>query len=370
MKIIMVGCLAESLINFRGHLLSQMVENGHQVVAVANGRNPDIENSLKSIGVEYLPVSIDRTGFNPIKDIATFWELYKCFSNLSPDIVLAYTVKPVIYGSIAASLARVPNIYSIITGLGYAFSGRGKGSSILRTFVVFLYQFALRLNRKVIFQNPDDLNLFIDLKIVSKENATTVAGSGVDLCAYDVAPVVNAPVFLLIARLLKDKGICEYVSAARMVRQYHPKAVFRLLGPLDPNPSGLTLEQIMQWQNEGVIEYLGEVKDVRPHIASSAVYVLPSYREGTPRTVLEAMAMGRAIITTNAPGCRETVQDGKNGFLVQIRDVEQLAEKMKKFIDSPELILKMGEKSREIAVHKYDVHQINKDILMALGLAV
>jgi glycosyltransferase involved in cell wall biosynthesis len=232
-----------------------------------------------------------------------------------------------------------------------------------------LYRFALRHNTIVFFLNRDDIKYFRESRLVDN-NAVQLDGEGVDPLLYKpVDATVKQTTFLLIARLIRDKGIREFVQAAAILKNRHPKAIFQILGPFDSNPTAMTPEQISAWQASGSIEYLGEAKDVRPYIANSSVDVLPSYREGLPRTVLEAMAMGRPIITTDAPGCRETVTDGENGFLVPVKDVEALAAAMEKFILQPELIKKMGERSREIVEEKYDVHKVNARIQQHMGLS-
>jgi len=225
-------------------------------------------------------------------------------------------------------------------------------------------------NHAVFFQNRDDRDLFIRLGLLpDKSRAAIINGSGVDLDRFQEAPVSSGPpLFLLIARLIRDKGILEYVEAAAILKKRHPQARFQLLGRHDSNPSAIGRQQLQSWQRDGVIEYLGETSNVAPHLAAAHVYVLPSYREGTPLTVLEAMATGRPIVTTDVPGCRETVVPGENGFLVPAKSAACLAEAMERFIRAPELIRKMGRHSREIAVEKFDVRKVNSVILKRMGL--
>lgn len=370
MKIILIGNYAEFLLGFRGMLLSDFVNAGHEVVVCVPGANPGIVDKLHAMGVEYCPIELERTGMNPYKDLKFLFQLRSHFTRIRPDFVLSYTIKPVIYGSLAASLCGIKQIYSMITGLGYAFVGNTWKQNVVNILARFLYRLSLNVNRAVFFQNPDDLALFVDLGLVSSVNqAVLINGSGVDLDYYNqTPPVLSPPVFLLIARLLKDKGIIEYVEAAKVLKKSYPQAVFRLIGPFYDNPAAIRKSTVETWQGEGVIEYLGQTKDVRPHIADASVYVLPSYREGTPRTVLEAMSMGRPIVTTDAPGCRETVIDGENGFKVPVKDANALAIAMERFILQPELIEKMGSRSREIAAQKYDVNKVNAVIMKTMGL--
>jgi glycosyltransferase involved in cell wall biosynthesis len=370
LKIILIGNYAEFLLGFRGVLLSDFVNAGHEVVVCVPGADPGIVDQLRAMGVEYCPIELERTGMNPYKDLKFLFQLKSHFTRIRPNFVLSYTIKPVIYGSLAASLCGIKQIYSIITGLGYAFVGNTWKQNVLNITVRFLYRLSLRANSAVFFQNADDLAFFSDLGLVSLKNqAVLINGSGVDLDYYEQMPFVSsAPIFLLIARLLNDKGILEYVEAAKILKKKYPQAVFRLVGPFYDNPAAINKSTVETWQQTGVIEYMGETKDVRPYISNANVYVLPSYREGTPRTVLEAMAMGRPIVTTNAPGCRETVIEGENGFKVPVKDVYALALAMERFIVQPELIEKMGSRSREIAAQKYDVKKVNAVIMKTMGL--
>ena len=370
-RILVIGGLADSLVNFRGILLSEMVARGHEVIACAAEDNREIADKLAAMGVRYTPLHFRRAGLNPLGDLALLFRLLRVLRQLRPDIVLCYTIKPVIYGAIACRLTGIKQCYAMITGLGYAFMG-GKGlrqkwvSMLART----LYRAALTGTAGVFFQNPDDLALFIETGLLRERyKALVINGSGIDTRYFSPAALPHGPVvFLLIARLLKDKGIFEYASAAAILKQRYPEAIFRLLGPLDPNPNAISSDQLRTWQQAGVLDYLGEAGDVRPHLAASCVYVLPSYREGTPRTVLEAMSMGRPVITTDAPGCRETVTDGDNGFLVPVKDSSALAHAMERFILTPELMPLMGARGREIACLKYDVHAVNDTILHHMNL--
>lgn len=369
MKIVIVSHYAPSLINFRGELIKALAAAGHRVITL--GPEAGFESELAAIGAEYRQIPLQRTGTNPAKDMSTVYALTKLFKKINPDIVLSYAIKPVIYGSLAASLAGISNIYSMITGLGYVFTGESTKQKILFRLIYPIYKSALSKNKIVFFQNPDDLKLFRDLKLVSsKGRQIIINGSGVDISHFAYSPPPTEPIsFLLMARLIWDKGIGEYVEAARNLKSRYPKVSFKLLGPFDSNPTAIKSTDVERWEKEGIIEYLGETRDVRPYLANSSVFVLPSfYREGTPRSVLEAMSMGRPIVTTDAPGCRETVQEGVNGFLVPIKDVVALERAMERFILNPELIPEFGLTSRRIAEEKYDVQKVNKIIIEAMGL--
>lgn len=370
MKIVLISNYADSLMSFRGALLSELVNKGHEVIACAPGENEQVSNELHSIGVKYRAIELDRTGVNPVKDFISLLKLMSLFRKESPDMVVSYTIKPTLYASLAARLAGVPHFFSVITGLGYTFMNETYKQRLLNLLVRGLYKVALSENQSVFFLNPDDLSLFLKNGLVKDAKRTVlINGEGLDLNYFRKIPLlIKPPTFLLIARLLKDKGIIEYVEASRILKKHYPHVVFRLVGPRDTNPSAIQEAQVGEWQKEGIIEYLGETRDVRPFIADCSVYVLPSYREGTPRTVLEAMAMGRPIVTTDAPGCRETVIEGENGFLVPIKNADALVQAMERFIVQPELIEKLGKRSREIAEEKYDVHKVNAVIMKTMGL--
>ena len=369
MKVLIIGGLSRSLINFRGPLIRAMIAKGHQVFACSGEAQKEVTETLAAWGVEFFPVHLSRAGMRPWEDLRTCWQLYLIMKKIKPDLVLAYTIKPVIWAGLAARMAGVPKIFSLITGLGYAFipetSVKSRGVFFLASF---LYRSSLLGSRKVFFQNPDDMQVFISMGLVKAGQCVRVHGSGVDLTHYAEVPLPEKHSFLMICRLLAAKGVREYVDAARIIRGRYPEVSFQLVGALDTNPSSVTWRELEGWKQEGIIEYLGRLKDVRPAIEKNSVYVLPSYREGTPRTILEAMSMGRPIITTDAPGCRETVVQGENGFLVPVKSVDALVKAMEFFILNPESVEKMGVCSRKLAKNLYDVHGVNKKMLKEMGL--
>ncbi|HBC3379598.1 TPA: glycosyltransferase family 4 protein [Vibrio parahaemolyticus] len=369
-KFIIVGALPTSLLNFRKELILSVLNYGYSTVAMASGIKGREKKDLNDlIGLKYIDYPVARNGLNPIQDIKTFISLLITFKNENPNIILAYTIKPIIWGGLAARFINVSSFYAMITGLGYAFQKGGFTKTLLNTLVKFLYRSALKKSKGVIFQNRDNMQVFIDEGIVPKEKCFLVNGSGVDLSHYNLSPLPSAPHFLLIARLLGDKGIREYAQAAKLVKQKYPEAVFELVGPEDPSPDGIKLDEVHQWTKSGAIKYSGATTDVRPFIENCAIYVLPSYHEGMPRTVLEAMAMGRPILTTDVPGCRETVMDGKNGWLVEKANAEQLAERMIWFIENQDKWQEMGKSSHAMAYEKFDVHKVNAEILKIMGLS-
>ncbi len=372
-RIAIMAGLASSLINFRGPLVKALCDAGLEVHAFAPELTSDepTRRRLTEWGVVLHDVPLHRAGVNPLRDFSTLWVYMRKLREIKPDLALGYTIKPVIYGTIGAWLAGVPRRFALITGLGYAFTGQAAGKrKLVQKIARELYRLALKHSELVYFQNPDDEALFRTMGLVPITVSTKVVnGSGIDTAIFEVAPLPqDAPSFLLIARLLGDKGIREYVRAAAVLKLRYPNAQFRLVGDIDPNPDSITRTELDGWIANGAIDYSGWLSDVRPAIADTCVYVLPSYREGTPRTVLEAMAMGRAIITTDAPGCRETVIDGENGFLVPVKSVDALVEAMTRFIEDPDLAVRMGKRSREIAEEKYDVHKVNAVMLKEMGI--
>lgn len=374
-KVAVVASYTPSLTNFRLELLKRMVEAGHSVTAFAPEDDKIVKADLARIGVHFIPMPMARTGLNPLEDVATLLFLLRQFRELRPDVVVPYTMKPIIYGGIAARLAGIKNRCFLVTGLGHVFSDAGGANfkgRLVRAISVSLYKVAFGGARVVFaYNDADDEDIRRHRMLKDNSLIQMVPGSGVDLQHYGYKePPSGKLVFLLIARLLKDKGIVDYVEAARIVRQSHPDAEFRILGHFDPNPAAISREEIMAWVNEGVIDYLGETRDVRPFLAGCNVFVLPSYyREGIPRSILEALATGRAVITTNLPGCRDTVEDGTNGYLVEPRNPVGLAKAMLEFARNRDLPRHMGLKSREIAERKFDVHQVNKLLLTRMALA-
>lgn len=372
--VLIIGGLAESLVNFRGDLLEALRTRGFEVHAAA----PDLDGSphrsaLEALGVVPHSISLARTGLNPVTDLRTFGELHALMRRVRPSHVLNYSPKPLIYGSLAARLAGVEHSTALVTGLGYAFTSGDGGLKrrLLRSLLRGLYRAGLSAASRAVFQNRDDLQVFVDLGLVAPSRCAVIDGSGVNLDRFAVAPLPDTAEvhFLLIARLLRDKGIYEFVDAARDVRRSHPRARFHLVGWADTNPAAIAARDLAEWVREGIVTHHGRLDDVRPAIASSHVYVLPSYREGTPRTVLEAMSMGRPIITTDAPGCRETVVDGRNGYLVPIRNAPALARAMRRFLDEPESIARFGAASRALAAEKYDVRKVNERLMRFMGIS-
>ncbi len=368
--VVLVGNYAPSILNFRGPFIDAVRAEGHRVTACAPEASETVRAELHRRGVGYRDIRFNRGGTSPSEDFALTVRLVRLFRELRPDVVLTYTIKPIVYGSIAAALARVPLRATMMSGLGYTFTSTTKKARVVRTVVSALYRAALPLNHVVFFHNQDDRAYLAERGLVpSGRKIVVVGGSGVDTEHFKESPLPQgAPVFLLIARLLPDKGIREYVEAARRVRRDHPDVRVQLLGPLDPQPGSITKGELAEWRAEGAIEYLGQTEDVRPFIEAATVYVLPSYREGMPRSVLEAMAMGRPVITSDAPGCRHAVRDEENGVLVPVGQADGIERAMRRFVSDPGLAVRFGAASRVRAVEHFDARKVAADMVDALSL--
>ena len=324
---------------------------------------------IEALGARFRPFPVQRNGMNPFLDLATFWALRRAFVELRPDVVLAYTIKPIIWGGLALRGMGDVHFFALVTGLGFAFHGGGLLRKGLAWMAALLYRTSLRGARRVIFQNRDDLDEFVSRGITRRELAAVVDGSGVDVRRFSKADLPSGKaVFLLIARLLREKGLREFAEASRLVRSKYPDAICRIVGSPDPSPDALPLGEVLSWHAQGFVEYVGEREDVRPELAASHVFVLPSYHEGMPRAVLEAMSTGRPILTTDVPGCRETVIPGENGFLVPRGDAVALAERMIWFMAHREHWRAMGERSRQIAEDRFDVEKINRALLQLMAV--
>ncbi|MCQ2479418.1 MAG: glycosyltransferase family 4 protein, partial [Clostridia bacterium] len=270
----------------------------------------------------------------------------------------------VVYGSIAAHICKINEMYALIAGLGSIIRGSGFKNSIVRAVLKCEYKLAFKYCKAVITHNSEDRQLLIDEKFTKEpEKVKTVNGSGVNLNTFRYSETKKNNIFLFIARLIGDKGIREYMEAAEIVKKTHPEATFRVVGPYDTNPSALKPEEIERYVKNGTIEYVGELKDVTPQLNECMVFVLPSYHEGTPKTVLEAMATGRAVITTDVPGCRATVQNGENGYLVSAKNADALAERMIYMLEHFDKVQELAKKGRKIAEDKYDSVKVNRSIL-------
>lgn len=371
-RLALIGNQAFSLINFRGDLIREMTEQGILVYALAPDYDVTTRKRVAELGAIPLDYSMSRTGLNPFRDSIDVVKLLLQLRNLNVDASFSYCIKPVIYGTIVARLAGVSKRFAMIEGAGYVFIEDEKLSfrrSVLRKLVKVLYRIALNYAHCVFLLNKDDRDLFINEGMANVRKIRVLDGIGLDVTHFALSPSLSNPVtFILVARLLREKGVFEYIDAAREVKRSHPSATFLLVGNVDVNPGSINPSQVEQWVRDGIVEWPGQVGDIRPWLKRSSVFVLPSYREGMPRSTQEAMSMGRPVITTDVPGCRDTVDNGSNGFIIPPRDSSALAEAMITFIEHPELISSMGARSREIAESRFDVTKINAQIMEMLRL--
>ena len=367
MKIMVLSSHTPSLLWFRLDMMLEFKRYGCEVVAVGNEDEVKWCELFKKNGIIYRQAFLQRNGTNPLKDIKTLKSLRMIIHKEKPDKIFAYNAKTVIYGGIAAHKEKV-DTYSLIAGLGSVFMGNGFKSKIIRSILKFEYRKSLRYSHSVFFQNRDDVNIFVKNKMVKEKQVVMLHGSGVNLDKFMIQPQPKEFGFLFIGRLIRDKGIFEYLEACKILKEKYKEVRCMLVGPFDSNPTALSNEELLPYITEGIIEYFGEQKDVRPYLAQCNVFVLPSYREGTPKTVLEAMASFKAIITTDAPGCREAVVDGENGFLIPIKNQEILAQKMIYLYENQELIEKMASRGRKIVEELFDVKKVNDVILTTMHL--
>ncbi|MFL6830843.1 MAG: glycosyltransferase family 4 protein [Sphingomicrobium sp.] len=320
-----------NIVNFRAGLIRALRSAGYAPVVIAP-RDAAADSRMRELGVECITVPIDRSGVNPAADLRLLRAYRRLLERLRPAAYLGYTIKPNIYGAMAAARLGIPAIPNV-SGLGTAFIRNG----LLQQIVVRLYRIGFRRAPVVFFQNAEDRQLFVERRIVRPDQARVLPGSGVDLERFSPAPAPGGPpAFLFIGRLLRDKGVAEFIAAARLLRRELPEARFQLLGPIDDaNRTAVDPHELQSWISEGVVEHLGTTDDVRPFIAAATAVVLPSYREGLPRSLLEAGAMERPLIATDVPGCREVVEDGINGLLCKVRDPQSLAASMRRIAGMP-----------------------------------
>lgn len=367
-SIAIITSIAYSLVNFRGPFIRDLVARRMCVYAFAPDHDEYSREQLRALGAIPVDYTFSRAGMNPIADTVNTVRLARTLSRLKPDIVYSYFIKPAIYGSFAALLAGVPRRYALVAGLGHAFSNQAGGRRlkrrILRQSAKLLLACGFRACHGVIFQNKEDRAEFTETNMLRPEKTLRTNGTGVDLSSLQPLHWPEAPTtFLLAARLVKSKGIDDFAKAAKRVKERSPQTNFILLGNVDANPESMKLEEVRELVADAGLEWPGHVTNITPYMARAHVFVLPSYyREGVPRSIQEAMAYGRAIITTDNIGCRETVIDGANGFIVPIRDIEALSAAMLKFVKDPELAKRQGERSRKMAEERFDVNHINGQI--------
>lgn len=359
MRIAIVINTSWNIFNFRLNLAKALMTAGHEVIAIAP---PDAySDKLVAAGMQYVPVHMENKGTNPVKDLLLIKQFYSIYKSVKPDVILQYTIKPNIYGTLAAKMAGIPVINNV-SGLGTVFIVKNLVSKV----ALGLYKLAFQFPAKVFFQNNDDRQLFLEHNLVNEKITEVLPGSGVDTTRFKPCESFSRNPdfrFLMISRVLYEKGIVEYVEAAKELKQKHPQARFQLLGAFDEAGNvGIKKTVFQDWIKGGEIEHLGTSDDVASIIAQADCVVLPSYREGTPKTLLEAAAMGKPIVTTNVPGCKETVKDTYNGYLCEVRSAADLAAKMEQvLLQSDQELERMGQNSRQFALEKFDEkHVINR----------
>lgn len=378
MKIFFIGTTASNLYLFRKDIILDCLNKGYTVYSLISEYDDQWIAKIESLGSRVITYKLSRAGLNPLSDIKSMFEIKSYINKYQPDIVYSFFTKPVIYGSLAAKLANTPKVVGMIEGLGSPFTEHPNGQSLKTKMIKFiqvsLYRIVFPFLDKIIFLNADDpIDLIQRNKIFTKKDAVNVLGPiGLNLkdYAYKEWNASQDVSFIFIARLLAEKGIYEYIEAAKIIKAKYPHIIFKVIGGLDlENPYGLSKRELNELISLNVIDYPGFVNNVPEHIVDSAVFVLPSYyREGVPRSIQEAMAIGRPVITTDVPGCRDTVLDGVNGYLIPKWDVLTLVDRMMYFIQHPEQVNIMGQESYKIAQEKFDVEKVNTKLLKIMGI--
>jgi glycosyltransferase involved in cell wall biosynthesis len=365
-KVVIVVGFGTSLVNFRGELIRSIVADGHQVWGMAPEDDPKVRAGVEALGAQYEVVPFNRTSLNPLDDLKGMRALTRKLEGIRPDVVLSATLRIASWGSLAAEYAQVPKRVAMVTGMGTAFTAEGPKGQLMAFVAKRLMKRAFRRVSQVIVQNPDDQRALLDLGVIDPARLAVVNGSGVDITKFEASLLpAGPPRVLMIARLLVEKGVREYAAAASIVRKTRPDVQFDLVGPLEDHSSGIERAEVEGWKD---IVWHGQQDDVRPWIQQCALYCLPSYREGTPRTVLEALAMSRPVVTSDAIGCRETIIDGVEGFLVPPKNAEALAGALLRILDDPVRHQAMASRARRRAEEKYDVNLINREMRRLMGV--
>ncbi len=357
-----------SLLNFRGPFIREIVRRGLRVVCVSIEPDSEMGDGVRSLGAEYHQIGGDRTGIGIASGFRMICAYRRYFSELKPDYLFLYMSKPIAFGGAAAIWAKMPHINILVNGLENAYYRTGMKDALVRFVMSFFYKRVASAADNVFFQNHDDRRYFASHGMLPRENSHVVGGSGVDMAHFTREPLPEAPVVLMTARLLWSKGIREFFEAVRTVKAAHPELKVLLVGGLDDNDEAIRKEELDAFVRENDVEYCGFASDVRPYLRRCSIFVLPSYHEGLPRSVIEAMATGRPIITTDVPGCRETVEDGVNGYLVPARDSRVLAEKISSLVEDRGLCVKMAENSYRMCKERFDSDKVNAALLEAMSV--
>lgn len=370
MKVVVCTAGTKSLKWFRLDMMRAFIDAGCEVVAMGDEPEGRWAGYFEEREIRYRSFFVERNGTNPVKDLRTLRDLERVFGEERPDKVFVYHAKANIYGAIAAKRAGVPEVYAMVGGLGSIFNAGGLKNRLLRRVLCAEYRYALKRVEKVFFQNSEDADLFERLGVVDRSRVVMVRGSGVNVDHFARKPLPGKPSFLFVGRLVKGKGIREYLEAARIVKRTHPEASFAVVGPFDTNPTSMTPEELRTYVDDGTVVYHGEQEDVRPFLEACSVFVLPSYYgEGTPKAALEAMATGRPLIVADAVGCREVVERDVNGVLVEPRSTTELAVAMQALVENSEKVRTMACASRAMAKEVFDVRRVNRTICDEMGIS-
>ena len=363
-KILIIGSKADSLLNFRGEFIKGLAKGKFEILACSPDTHLSEIQKIEKLGCKFVELKFSRNSVNPVIELLSFVNFINLFRETAPNIVICYTIKPVIYSLLANYFIRRPKIIPLITGLGYTFGDEKLSQRFMGVFIRALYFIAFQRANRVMFQNPDDLSYFKKTGTIPKKLPSRVInGSGVNIKKFRRHKLPKKFVFLMVARLLKDKGVIEYCKAAQRVKSQYPDIQCRLVGGFDSNPMALKPRDLDEWISSGVIDYRGSVHNVEKELRECRVFVLPSYREGLPRSTLEAMSVGRPVITTDVPGCRETVKHNFNGFLVPKKDVDKLYIAMKRMINLSNLETSvMAARSHRLVRENFDVHIVNQQM--------
>lgn len=356
MKIALLCGESRTVVWFRKPLIKELLARGCEVSVIT--LDDEYKQEIEALGVSFYRMGDSNRSTNPFKILTLKAKYKRLLKQIAPDVAFTFMLKPNVFGVTAAHAAHVPHIYSMVEGAGDVFINNGLKWKAIRCVVCFLYRRAFRHSETVFFLNKDDRAEFETRGLVRAAQCKMVYGVGVDLTHFAYAPLQGERTFLMIARMLRTKGVLEYCECARLVKEKYPDAEFLYLGA----EGTVTLEQIRSYTEGGIVRHFGTTKDVRPYLSQATAFVLPSYREGMPMSVMEAQATGRAVITTDAVGCRDTVRDGYNGFIVPCRDAEALAQRVIDLIEHPDTARQMGEQARRYAEEVFDERKINEQI--------
>lgn len=367
-KILMIASKAKAHINFRGDLTKEIINKGYEVTLIVP--HDLYKEELENMGIKVVVMPYNKNSTSIKDNLNTIDKIGEIIKEEQPDLIFAYTIKPIILGSIAAKKCKINNMYSMVTGLGHIYSDNSLKTRIIRLICGMGYRYAFKLNKKVIFQNQDDINEVVRRHYVKRNKCELVDGSGVNMQRFKRSPLPSEHIFLMVSRVLKEKGVIEYFEAAKIMKEkYQDKVHFMFVGEIDKTNYAVDTDKLQKYVDDGIVELIPETDDVPSFIKKCRYFVLPTYyREGVPRVNLEALSMGRPIITTNMPGAKETVIDKKNGLFVKTRDPKDLADKMEWMINNPKMVEKMAKKSHQLCKEKFEVSIINKKMLEVMEI--